>query len=256
MPVLVFALAQVFMYPVLIWGALGLRHARGTWPATRVGLLGFFALPFGVLMYLSGGGSGLPHWTAPAWVALTPFAGVGLAVLWAQGRRWVTGLLLTVQALVCVLIYALMLNAGLPGMQASEQPEPINPFTDFYGWDAAASSAQRLAQANQLTHLAVQNWTLASRLAWYARPWPVHVLEPDFSQFTLWDGPLQTGADALLVDWSQMAYKLPVGEGRFESCTPLEKQAVARGGRQVATFSFYACKRWGGVARPRRWDEP
>ena len=255
MSLLVFALAQLLMYPVLIWGVYGLRYARGTWSAPRVGLLSFFALPLVVLMYLSGGGSGLPHWTAPAWVALTPFAGGGLAVLWAQGRRWFTGLLLTAQALVCLLIYALMLNAGLPGMQASEQPEGINPFTDFYGWDAAAGTAQRLAHDKQLTHLAVQNWTLASRLAWYARPLPVHVLEPDFSQFSLWDGPLKTGADALLIDWSQMAYKLPVGAGQFESCTPLAQQGVNRGGRQVATFSFYACKQWGGISQPRRWDE-
>ena len=251
-----FALAQLLMYPALIWGVLGLWRAQGQWTLAAMSLLGFFALPFGVLMYLSGGGSGLPHWTAPAWVALTPFAGVGLAVLWAQGRRWVTGFLLTVQALVCVLIYALMLNAGLPGMQASEQPEAINPFTDFYGWDAAASTAQRLARANQLTHLAVQNWTLASRLAWYARPLSVHVLEPDFSQFSLWDGPLEIGADALLIDWSQMAYKLPVGADQFTSCTPLEQNAVSRGGRTVATFAFYVCQHWGGVAQPRRWDEP
>jgi hypothetical protein len=225
-------------------------HSPQSW------LLSFFALPFGVLMYLSGGGSGLPHWTAPAWVALAPFAGVGLAALWSSGRRWLIWVLGVVQAAVCLLLYTLMLIAGPPWMRSSEQPEPINPFTDFYGWETAAHKAQQLAREHQLSHLAVQNWTLASRLAWYARPLPVHVMDPAFDQFSLWSGDLPVGADALLVDWSQMAYKLPVGDGQFRRCTPLDTLAVERAGRAVAGFSFYLCSQWGGRPAPKRLDEP
>jgi len=260
-PMVVFMLAQLLMYPLLVWGALGLRRALASGGGARlrspqIALLTFFALPFGVLMVLSGGGSGLPHWTAPAWVALAPFAGVGLAALWAGGRRWLIWVLGVAQAVSCLLLYTLMLTAGPPWMSSAKQPEPINPFTDFYGWETAGHRAQQLAREHQLKHLAVQNWTLASRLAWYARPLPVHVLDPAFDQFSLWSGDLAVGADALLVDWSQMAYKLPVGEGQFERCTPLDTLAVERAGRPVARFSFYLCSRWGGHPAPRRLDEP
>ena len=259
--VALFMLAQLLMYPLLAWGALGLRRARMSGGGARLrspqgALLAFFALPFGVLMYLSGGGSGLPHWTAPAWVALAPFAGVGLAALWSDGRRRLIWVLGVVQAAICLLLYTLMLTAGPPWMGRSEQPEPINPFTDFYGWDTAGRKAQQLAREKGLSHLAVQNWTLASRLAWYARPVPVHVLDPAFDQFSLWSGDLPVGADALLMDWSQMAYKLPVGEGRFERCTPLDTLVVERAGRPVAGFSFYLCSHWGGRPAPKRLDEP
>jgi len=82
------------------------------------------------------------------------------------------------------------------------------------------------------------------------------VLDPTFDQFALWSGDLAVGESAVLVDWSQMAYKLPLGEGRFERCTPLDSLSVERAGRAVARFNFYLCSHWGGRPAPKRWDEP
>jgi hypothetical protein len=93
-------------------------------------------------------------------------------------------------------------------------------------------------------------------LAWYARPLPVHVIAPGFDQFSLWSGELPLGTDAVLMDWSQMAYKLPLGEGRFERCEPLDTVLVERAGRTVARFAFYHCIHWGGKPAPQRLDEP
>jgi 4-amino-4-deoxy-L-arabinose transferase-like glycosyltransferase len=257
-PMLQFLLAQLLLYPLLVWGALALRGLGGGKFLHRpqIWLLGFFALPFSVLMILSGGGSGLPHWTAPAWVALAPFAGVGLAALWSNGRRRIIAVLAVLQTAFCLIMYTLMLLAGPTWMSSSEQPEAINPFTDFYGWDTAGHKAQQLAREHQINRLAVQNWTLASRLAWYARPLPVHVLDPAFDQFSLWSGDLPLDSDAVLMDWSQMAYKLPVGEGRFERCEPLDTLAVERAGRTVSRFAFFHCTHWGGKPVPQRLDEP
>jgi Dolichyl-phosphate-mannose-protein mannosyltransferase len=260
----VFLLAQWLLYPLLIWGVLGLGwlHTQGrSTPMSRsaLSLLAFFALPFGVLMALSGGGSGLPHWTAPAWVALAPFAGVGLAALWARGRRRLIWMLGSLQGVLCLLVYALMLSAGPPWMSSqklSGLPEPINPFTDFYGWDTAGAKAQQLAQEHHVQRLAVQNWTLASRLAWYARPLPVHVLDAAFDQSALWSGELPLGVDVLLMDWSQMAYQLPVGAGQFQNCKLLDTFPVQHWGRPVAHFAFYICRGWGGQPQPKRLDEP
>lgn len=256
-----FLLAQLLLYPLLAWGVLGLRRRVRCGPALgrAAWLLGFFALPFAVLAWLSGGGSSLPHWTAPAWVALLPWVGLGLAALWAAGRRRLIWLLGGVQALFCLALYALLLSAGptwLESRASAETPETINPFTDFYGWDEAGRRAQQLARAHQVERLAVQNWTLASRLAWYARPLPVHVLAPGFDQFSLWSGELPPGASALLLDWSQMAYQLPLGPGQFARCAPVDAFAVERAGRPVARFAFHLCQGWGGQAAPRRWGEP
>ena len=246
-----FALLQLLVYgPLLLWGL------RGPVRAGTAGLRAFFLLPFAVLALMAGGGSSLPHWTAPAWACLAPFAGVALAG--THGR--VVRLLALLQALCCALALGLMLSAGQPllhNMQGQGNSQaPSNPFADFYGWDAAGSRALSLAAQEGLSSVSVQNWTLASRLGWYARPLPVHVLEDRFDQFTLWAGALAPGADTLLVDWSQLAYTLPLGAHGFADCRLLATQDVQRLGAPVAQFRFYACHRWSGQAQPRLQELP
>lgn len=270
-----YLLVQLLTYgPLLWWGWAGwLRSAP---PVRRLG--GFFALPWVVLVALSGGGSGLPHWTAPAWVALAPFAGVALARAWGQGagQRTLLRALVTLQAAGCAALLALMVSGGAPWLaggtaapQASSAPDTStpkpakapadpdttsvgiatpNPFADLHGWDAAAVRAQQLAKEYGLASAAVQNWTLASRLAWYARPLPVHVLQDRFDQFDFWAGKLPAGASTLLVNWSQQPHALPLGTPGFASCTRLDSLEVWRFGHHLAQFDFYACTGWSGFA--------
>ncbi len=247
-----FALLQLLAYgPLLCWGAL----ARTRWGALRW----FFVLPFAVLAWLSGGGSSLPHWTAPAWASLAPFAGVALADAWGQGRegrplrRGLIGTLVALQALACAGLLWLMLSAGAPVLPRTADDAPVgaNPFVDVYGWQEAGEQARVLAAQQGLGSLSVQHWTLASRLAWYARPVPVHDLEDRFDQFTLWAGPLPAGADTLLVDWSAMAYAVPLGANGFQDCALLATHVATHWGMPVSSFRFYACHGWSGKPQPR-----
>ena len=264
LPLLQFLIIQLVLYPLgvlALWALWASRKASvkpdslpsGRW--VRGSLLAFFALPFGLLAYLSGGGTSLPHWTAPAWVGLSPFIGVALAARWQQGQRQMIRAAVVWQGLVTVAFFTLMLSAGLPSMKGkpigNRDVEPINPFSDFYGWDVAAREASRLAQARQVSHLAVQNWTLASRLAWYVRPLPVHVLSPDFDQFSLWTGPLPQGYDAVVVDWSQLSFEKPVGPGQFSRCEMAGTLPVRHAGRMISHFTFWVCQGWGGQPAPR-----
>ncbi len=253
---LVFLLVQALLYPLLIWGVSGMRHkilGGLELDPTQAWLLAFFALPFAVLAGLSGGGASLTHWTAPAWVALAPFAGLGLAALWAGGRRALIVGLAGLQALLTLGLYALMLM-GSPPWRAGEEPETSQPFAGFYGWQEAGAQAHQLAREHGIQHLAVQHRALASRLAWYARPLPVRVLSTETDPYTPWYGPLPLGASAVLLDWSQMAYQLPVGTGLFERCEPGESFAVRHAARTISHFRLYLCHDWGGRPAPRRQD--
>jgi hypothetical protein len=247
-----FLLVQVLAFgPLLWWAAAGMRAVA----APQRTVLGFFAIPFAVLAYLSGGGSSLPHWTAPAWVALAPFAGIGLARSWAAGKRLTVQVLMLFQALACVALPAAMLSAGMPFMEgktaSAESSDAPNPFADLHGWDAAGARAQALAAQQGLDAVAVQNWTLASRIGWYARSLKVHVLEDRFDQFDLWAGKLALGGSALLVDWSQLPYETPVGAHGFAQCNKLDHLEVQRLGYAVSSFDFYACSGWSGEPQPR-----
>jgi hypothetical protein len=248
-----FVLVQLLVFgPLMLWAWVGFMR---TVVAPQRHLLAFALFPFVVFAALSGGGTNLPHWTAPAWAALAPFAGLGLAQTAAQGRQWLVGCCAALQALACVAILGLMVSGGVP-LVTQEQGQgntasPSNPFADVHGWDAAGQRARSLAAQQGLGSVSVQNWTLASRLGWYARPLPVHVLEDRFDQFDLWAGDLPVGGSTLLVDWSQLAYTVPIGAHGFADCTLLDTQSVSRLGVSIARFRFYACHQWSGAPQPQ-----
>ena len=241
------AVQAVVFGPLLWWGLRGAKEVS----AGRK-LLPFFAIPFVVLAFLSGGGSSLPHWTAPAWVTFSPLAGIALARTTEGGVRWGVRVALALQALVCVVLLSLMVSGGGALIATfSKLAEGPNPFADLHGWDAAGARAKELAAREKLSSVGVQNWTLASRMGWYARPLPVHVLEDRFDQFDLWAGDLPVGGDTLLVDWSQMAYEVPLGAYGFARCQLLDTLPVTHWGYNLSTFHFYACRGWAGDPQPR-----
>ena len=252
-PFVQFLVVQLLAYgPLLLWGVAGWWALRAT--AARTWLV-FFTLPFVVLAGLSGGGSSPPHWTAPAWVALAPFAGVGLAGFSQRSARawrtWCVAALAVVQLAMGLGLMGLMASGGAPWF-ASAHP---NPFADVHGWGQAGERALALAQQRGLQSVSVQNWTLASRIGWYARPLPVHVLEDRFDQFDFWAGDLPQGGNTLLVDWSQLAYEVPlagpIAPYGFASCTWLETLPTVLWGTTLSTFRFYDCRQWMGEPQPR-----
>ena len=218
-----------------------------------------FGLPTLLLLtYLSGRGSTLPHWSAAAWAALVPMAALACISLW-QTRRKTLLALGAFQAVSCVFVAGFMLSGGITsesGAQTVTEPGQkapgavFNPFADLYGWDAAARRARALAtakaEASRTPTLAVFNWTLASRIAWYAGPLPVKVVQRHLDQFGLWWGVLERGENVLLVDWSQMSFAPPVGADQFERCELVDQQPVMRWGRQIAHFNFVLCHNWQG----------
>ena len=234
---------QILAYgPILILGAyLFVRHCIHGTRLSLLALLGFFAIPFVIFTSLSGGG-GLPHWTSPAWFCLAPFAGIGLAKYWSSQRRRLIQILLIAQVLLCCIGFAYVLSGGI-----STAAVKSNPIADLYGWKAAGQKAAQLTQATKANGIAVQNWTLGSRTAWYAKPTPVFILDQRLDQFDLWFGTLPRGANILLMSWSGMSFAPPVGsQGTFERCEPLDTLEIERFGQILSKFEFSLCNNWQG----------
>ncbi len=207
-------------------------------------LLGFFCIPFAIFTGLSGGG-GLPHWTSPAWFCLAPLAGIGLAKVWAtQHQKWIRILFLSQIALCCV-GFGYVLSGGISSASIKS-----NPIADLYGWKVAGQKAAELVKTSKADGIAVQNWTLGSRAAWYASPTPVFVLDQRKDQFDLWFGDLPEGSNVLLINWSGMPHPLPVGNKvAFEDCKPLDSLEIERFGRVLSKFDFSLCTHWHGPGR-------
>ncbi|MEN9379324.1 MAG: hypothetical protein RJB15_1002, partial [Pseudomonadota bacterium] len=122
-----------------------------------------------------------------------------------------------------------------------------NPIADLYGWKSAGHKASELTQATKAQGIAVQNWTLGSRAAWYAKPTPVFVLDERRDQFDLWFGDLPQGANILLINWSGMSFPAPIGsKNSFERCEPLDSLEIKRFGQILSKFDFSLCNNWQG----------
>jgi hypothetical protein len=233
--------------PLLILGALVfIKNCINTQRWALIALLSFFIIPFTIFASLSGGG-GLPHWTTPAWFCLAPFAGIGLAKAWAMQHHVAIRLLVIGQIIICLLGFGFVLLGGINSSSIKS-----NPIADLYGWKIAGQRATQLAQANKVNGIAVQNWTLGSRAAWYTQPLPVFVLDQRQDQFDLWFGQLPTGASVLLINWSGMVFTPPVGSHlAFEQCEHLDKLEIIRFGQVLSQFNFSLCRNWrdAGTAR-------
>lgn len=243
-----FAGIQIVCFgPLLLLGTyLFLKNCLHSQKLLLIALLGFFAIPFIIFAALSGGG-GLPHWTTPAWFCLAPFAGIGIAKAWATQHRIAIRTLLIAQLLICLLGFGFVLAGGINTAAIKS-----NPIADLYGWKLAGQKASELAVATKANGIAVQNWTLGSRAAWYTQPLPVFVLDQRQDQFDLWFGQLPAGASVLLINWSGMAFKPPIGGNMgFEACEPLDSLEIIRFGQVLSKFDYSLCRNWqdAGVAR-------
>jgi hypothetical protein len=249
---------QLVAYGPLLFlgGYLVLRQLVGNRNWQALGLLTFFLLPFLVTAALSGGGGSLPHWTAPAWLALIPFAAHALSAYWQSGNHQLMIAFVRTQTIICLLAFIALFFVGIPGVSQQHAWGKKNPLADMWGWDLAGAQARDLARSLKVESISVKNWTLASRMAWYARPLDVIVLDSRFDQFDLWFGQIPTGHDSIFVNWSQMSFDLPLQAGGFESCTRVKQLNIERLGRLISDFSFYHCRNWGAAPTTPQSGKP
>jgi len=95
--------------------------------------------------------------------------------------------------------------------------------------------------------LFVPNWSLASRLAWYARPLAVQVTDERFDQFDLWFNAPVVGAHGILVAPASVLKKTSHVLTRFDSCQEQDPLPVYRGDLLLTNFHFYLCRGYRGA---------
>jgi 4-amino-4-deoxy-L-arabinose transferase-like glycosyltransferase len=235
---------QILVFgPLFILGSfVFLKDCMHATKLSLLALFGFYLIPLAIFVGLSGGG-GLPHWTSPAWFCLAPFAGIGLAKAWATQHRYWIRILFFLQITLCCIGFGYVLSGGISSASIKS-----NPIADLYGWKVAGQKAADLSKEAQANGIAVQNWTLGSRAAWYASPTPVFVLDQRKDQFDLWFGDLPPGANVVLINWSGMSYPEPVGnKSAFRACEPLDSLEIVRFGRVLSKFDFSLCSNWQGL---------
>ncbi len=204
-----------------------------------------FALPVLLLFGWNGGFyATLPHWTALGWAITAPLTARWMVQRWQLRPVRITVWISAIYSGILILVvYSQLLTPWIP-FQANN-----HPLRDLYGWEQAAQRAEQLRQQipdspGNPAQIFVENWTYASRIAWYARPTPVQVLDQRFDQFDLWFGSPRKGARGILVTPSY--YRGKPGSRFFARCTELEPLPIPLNGKPAVTFRYFSCKDYRG----------
>ena len=241
-------LAQFFAYApgVYAFGLIALIAGFREWRARGVQLSLLLVLPV-LLLFTSGSGreESLPHWTALAWAGSAPLAARWLLAHWSlrsvRALAYFSG---GYSLALILLLHVLFLFPTLPF------PGKHHPLAPLAGWPQAAERASRLH--SEFLHeqpqavLLVPNWSLASRLAWYARPLPVQVPDERFDQFDLWFGSPANGAAGVLVAPDKALKAMHRVRERFAHCEQRDPLPVYAGSSTVVTFHFFLCRDYRG----------
>lgn len=201
-------LGQMLSYSPLVY-LLGIAASVLAWRNPRARVLMMFAWPILLLFSFSAlKGRSLPHWTAMGVLFLLPLISQAILQLW-QGH-WLRKVLIGFLGLSAPLItLAMVLVLGKVNLGFNDYQHPLQ---DLVGWDEVAQLSREVAQADPepaMRQILSSNWSYASRLAWYARPLSVKVLDTRVDQFDLWFGAMQAGEGGYLI--------LPREKDKFEN---------------------------------------
>ena len=226
---------------IFLFGLVALVAARRELGHPGVRLLLTLAVPPLLLFgWSSGFEETLPHWTLLVWAALAPLTARWLVRWWqGSGVRYTAYFSLAYSMLLTLFIHGQFAFGGMPF-------EPYNhPLRDLYGWRDAAVHGLTLRQGEE--PLLVGNWSLASRIAWYARPAAVIVTDSRYDQFDLWYGSPRTGQGGLLLVPDYYEGRDAVsGLSHFTECQKIDELEVVLDATPVHRFTYYRCSGFHG----------
>lgn len=197
-----------------------------------------FALPILLLFsFMAAKGRSLPHWTELGVLFLLPIIADWMVKSWST--KWVKVLSVSLASLSFLLVIVTQVLMFYPNFKF---PDFKHPAADLIGWKEAGKLVSDNAEADE--QLFIQNWSYASRAAWYSRYRPVKVLDTRFDQFDMWHGQAELGDSGLLL---MVATKKGFKEhllNRFETCTQLDQLEIKIKGNYVNHFKLYRCQNY------------
>lgn len=187
----------------------------------------------------------LPHWPSVFYVLFIP---IGVYHLFAGGTRAKRNFL------YFSIGFSLIVTLFLYGeIQAKwfRFPDYKSPFRDVYGFpQITAEAAKILAEdPSPKKAVAVTNWTMGSRTAYYlSPPWRSFVVDRRRDQFDIWEGSPPLGTDLLFINTH--FHRENIGETfRCDDCRTVRRMDIVLNGGKVDTVEYVWCRNFGGYRR-------
>ncbi len=197
-----------------------------------------FALPILILFsFLSAKGRSLPHWTELGVIFMMPLIAQFILTSWGNKAKKVIIICLASLSLLLTLVIQVLLTAP-----KIEFPDYSHPLTDLKGWKEISQQLQQQAQPGD--NIFIPNWSHASRVAWYARPLPVKVLDTRFDQFDLWFGSAEAGDSGLVLLHANRKGFKEKSLAKFERCEFSSELTIKIESSVVNYFKVYRCSNY------------
>lgn len=197
-----------------------------------------FALPILILFsFLSAKGRSLPHWTELGVIFMLPLIAEFILASWNSKAKKL--LIIGLASLSVLLTLVVQVLLTVPKI---EFPDYSHPLTDLKGWKEVSQHMQEQAQPGD--HVFIPNWSHASRVAWYARPLPVKVLDTRFDQFDLWFGSAEAGDSGLVLLHANRKGFKEKSLDKFEHCEFSSELKIKIESSVVNYFKVYRCSNY------------
>lgn len=200
-----------------------------------------FALPILILFsLLSAKGRSLPHWTELGVICMLPL--IAKVIIDSLANKLLKGAFITLGSITLLVT---VLGQVLITYQKIPLDDYRHPMADFMGWNDVSSRILEMTEEGDKVF--IPNWSHASRVAWYARPMPVKVLDSRFDQFDLWFGSAEVGdSGVLLLNADHKGFKYELLND-FKSCSLEDELEVKIESSFVNYFKLYRCNHYLGA---------
>ena len=229
-----------FLFLIAFYGFFKSFRDKNDW--IRLGLLfGGAILIF--FLYTSLRETALPHWNSPFYLLFIPIGVYYLSGPVRNKKKIFLNFSIGFSLIVTLFLYAEL------GGKFFRFPDYQSPFRDIYGYDATAAEANKILKENQGTKqaLAVTNWTLGSRMTYYALPYgmEVFVIDKRVDQFDFWQKHSPLGYDLLFVN-THFDRKNIVDKYRCDTVQNVKSIDILLNGGKVNSVDFIWCRNFGG----------
>jgi 4-amino-4-deoxy-L-arabinose transferase-like glycosyltransferase len=229
-----------FLFLIAFYGFFKSFRDKNDW--IRLGLLfGGAILIF--FLYTSLRETALPHWNSPFYLLFIPIGVYYLSGPIRNKKKIFLNFSIGFSLIVTLLLYAEL------GGKFFRFPDYQSPFRDIYGYDTMAAEANKILKENKSAKqaLAVINWTVGSRMTYYALPYGVEVFVIDkrVDQFDFWQKHSPLGYDLLFVN-THFDRENIIDKYRCDTVQNVKSIDILLNGRKVNSVDFIWCRNFQG----------
>jgi 4-amino-4-deoxy-L-arabinose transferase-like glycosyltransferase len=229
-----------FLFLIAFYGMIRSFKDRNDW--IRLSLLfGGTILVF--FLYTSLHETALPHWMSLFYLLFVPIGVFYLSRPISRRKRIFLNFSIGLSLIVTLLLYAEL------GGKFIRFPDYQSPFRDIYGYDLIAAEANGIFRQSpgRKQALAVTNWTVGSRMTYYALPYgmTVFVIDKRIDQFDFWQKEVPKGHDLLFVNTHFDREDIP----HTYSCDAVQtvkSMDILLNGGKVNSVDFVWCRNFQG----------